>query len=515
MRLSRFVSTIALVAAASAVLAAPAQAAPDDCAASNLSVDKDWSAYEGKNVALVIHGWRGTPMVEAADMLGGQLPASEWAVGTFSYENSNGDWPDADSDVVECLRATILQYAGATGRTGPSIYLVTHSMGGIVARVALNLASDRQFDDIVGGLVTIDTPHRGSPWGNTWAAKALPQTKTTAGSMPAHQCLALHHPGALPAGCELPPAISPGIPILQIAGDVTLTRTYFMIGRSEVDTLSDGIVWMESQAGYRNSVDEPLPVTGQATSSVVRCEYGWGAALAAAPNLIRGDPSLWWDGTIATAMQSGTAEATKYDAAVAVLGGASIAAPCGHGPMAKNPDAITRAASQLSEWARANADGWEITADGIGPLRVGETTWDEASALPGFEGHARDWAERSCVAGGWFGSGSAHDGLSLLAAGPEGSPGAIDVVSLSSYFRSSSSEPAATAGGIGLGSPESDIVRLYPSAPTVPNMLAPAIVDYRIENGSGRAMVFGVEAGVVTYIAVGNIPDVYAVEGCA
>ncbi|MDQ0728843.1 triacylglycerol lipase [Microbacterium sp. W4I20] len=514
MRLKRLAGAVVLLAVAAMLVAIPAQAKTLDCSA-NFSFDRDWSAYEGKNVALVVHGWTGTPMRETASLLASELPASEWVVDTFSYENANGDWPGEDSQVAECLRATLLQYAGATERTGPSIYLVTHSMGGIVARVALNRGKDPQLDDLVGGVITIDTPHRGSPWGGSDVATLAQFIKANSAGdgLPADLCLALHHPGPYPPACDSPPAVSTEIPILQVAGSATLVRTFFHIKVEKYDLNSDGVVWMDSQAGYRNSVDSPQPPAEQASSSVVRCEVLWKDTLG---NGVGGELAGFSPSAL-EAMRLGTADIVKHPLALQTLYGVMMEAPCGHTKMTTNLEAITRVSAQLMEWAKSNVDGWRISADGIGALEVGKTTWDEVSALPGFEGDASYWGEVGCVTGGWFGVGVSQDGLGVLVAGPEASPGAIDVVSLGSYFRTGKAAdiPVSTSEGIQLGTSEADVIRLHPEAKAVTHPLSEAITDYQVEDGNGRAIVFGVENAVVTYITVGNVPEVYAIEGCA
>ena len=161
---------------------------------------------------------------------------------------------------------------------------------------------------------------------------------------------------------------------------------------------------------------------------------------------------------------------------------------------------------------------WAISADGIGPFEVGETTWDDAEALPGFDGDASYFGFfGGCISGGWFGVGTIYDGVSVLVAGPEATPGTLDVVSLGAYFRTSlaASVPASTADGIQLGTSQDDVEKLYPNIVPQPHQLNDQLLEYRVENGTGRAMVFRVEDSVVSYISVGNIPQVYAVEGCA
>lgn len=160
---------------------------------------------------------------------------------------------------------------------------------------------------------------------------------------------------------------------------------------------------------------------------------------------------------------------------------------------------------------------WTISPDGIGPFRVGKTTWDDVESLPKFEGDASNWSDIQCTAGGWYNTETIYDGVSVLVSGTEDAPGALDVVVLSGASRSYVAEtvPAKTSEGLALDSTVEDVKRLYPSATARPNALSDSITEYRVQNSSGRAMVIGVESKHVSYIAVGSVPEVDYPEGCA
>lgn len=169
-----------------------------------------------KRVVLVAHGWIGSELGDTRKTLDDQLDDS-WAVGTFSYPESNALWP-AKSGAADCLRQAINGAHTKTGSDDANVYLVTHSLGGILARFAINLLADPDVADSVAGLVTLDTPHKGSPLGATMASRFL-QGKEGDGS----RCLALHHPGSLPTGCDYPPYLPPEIPVTQVVGNATIT----------------------------------------------------------------------------------------------------------------------------------------------------------------------------------------------------------------------------------------------------------------------------------------------------
>ena len=384
--LSVLALTASLLGGTSAT-AAPAPQWDDTCA--QFTVDFPAEAFEGKRVVLVLHGWTGKSQDDTVSLLREELPEEDWAVAPFAFASSNADWPAPDSLAVRCLRNVISQYGGATGLAGPAVYLVGHSMGGILSRVALTRDLDDNVDGektldyspLVGGIITVDTPHKGSPWGSSVPANFAQWWNKggRVGGASAAKCLALHHPGTLPSDCYSPPAVSPSVPVYQVAGVVTLTRDLLMIAREEVDTNSDGIVWLESQVGYATSMDAPPPDTSHQSSSVVRCDFESAAALgfqttSAVGGAIpvvgdiweAGENIKWMDGTVATAMQSGTPSFLRHPAAIAVLTGAG-SAPCGHMKIMTNPEAIDIVAGKLLEWAD-DPSGTGFTGTWTGPI---------------------------------------------------------------------------------------------------------------------------------------------------
>ncbi|MBB6390204.1 esterase/lipase family protein [Microbacterium thalassium] len=327
----------------------------------------------GKNVAVLVHGWLGTEMTDAEPILQSAL-GSDWRVVTFDYKALNTLWPSS-STVIDCLRLYARNAQTLTGKTVPSIYFAGHSMGGLMARFSFEPNSEDA--DVVGGVVTIDTPHAGSPWGASMLGQFYQASQNWTGGGDAAKCLALHHPGALPSGCGYPPALADNVPIAQVAGNATLTRTYFMTGRQEVDIMSDGIVWLDSQVGYARSLDT-APTNAVEGSYVVRCDYGWGPAVATASTLFSGIGSAstasyrWWTGETFNLIQSGSPTITADKNAIAVLAALGSQASCGHTKIKTNPEALSAVAGYLKDWAAA-ANRWVITGDGIGPVQRNST----------------------------------------------------------------------------------------------------------------------------------------------
>jgi len=67
------------------------------------------------------------------------------------------------------LKETILQSFKTSGQSRPKVLLIAHSMGGLDARYMISRLG---MADHVAGLLTITTPHRGSPYAD-WCIKNL------------------------------------------------------------------------------------------------------------------------------------------------------------------------------------------------------------------------------------------------------------------------------------------------------------------------------------------------------
>lgn len=481
----------ALLAASFLVTAAPAQAAT---CTPNLRGDP-----AGKKVVLAIHGWIGSELAQTAEMLDGQLDDS-WTVGTFSYPELNSQWP-AKSGAAECLRQAIHEAHDKTGSDSANVYLVTHSMGGILARFGINLLADPGIADLVGGLVTLDTPHKGSPLGATVVARLL-QGKDGDGAT----CLALHHPRDLPAGCDYPPYIPPEIPITQVVGDVTIKRTFFSFGFGNLDTNTDGVVWKDSQSGYTSSSAGPTP-TNTVRTTIVACETGlgtlaaqWGGALVN-PNLL----SVFGI-TGSKQLAAGDPLINTNTTALAIIGQISKYSACGHSLMVVNPDAISKIAYALNqmparEAAAAPSGGWVIDGTGVGPVKLGGNL-DDVRNDPALKVTAMEPYCGRLEADGWS--------LTLI---PTENGGEIvsGVVMHKGQDTPSDAQPK-TEAGIGLGSSEDDLLSAYPEAvPVAEGRTTHAETseysDYRVDF-DGTPIAFGTEDGVVDFIGVTfvNVP---------
>lgn len=251
----------------------------------------DSSSTDGLTKAhpvILVHGWTGAPMEDTMKPLYDRLGRDDWQVLLFDYSKYSTMWA-AEPAISALLANYILLVSQKQKDAGGDglVYIVAHSMGGLAAR----FASVRPgVASVIGGFVTVGTPHQGSPWGNAnegaWGQAlelskqmvALPQF----GSL-ARVCLAVHKPGqGLPAGCKPPPYFPSGVALEQIAGSVVVERRYFGLHAYDITIGGDGVVPTWSAIGYIGSglgskpkgsfspfqVDCRLPDTAIVTSPV-------------------------------------------------------------------------------------------------------------------------------------------------------------------------------------------------------------------------------------------------------
>jgi triacylglycerol esterase/lipase EstA (alpha/beta hydrolase family) len=156
-----------LTALPSSLVAAPAEAAERGCQdpASHAT-----AVPAGTTPVILVHGWTGQPaeMRSLGNTLKQRL-GSRISVQYFDYSRDSARWA-AQPAVASCLAHFVHD---ATDAHGTRAVLVSHSMGGLAIRFA---TSDRYTDRPIGRaqiarVITIDTPHRGSPFGGTRGAE--------------------------------------------------------------------------------------------------------------------------------------------------------------------------------------------------------------------------------------------------------------------------------------------------------------------------------------------------------
>lgn len=220
---------------------------------------------------VLVHGWNS----DSAGMANNVAPAldqrlhSGFRFYAFNYGKDADAWA-ASAEVAGCLADYIGRIAAAHSAAGGDgkVLVVGHSMGGLAARFAAG-PTYAQYGAAahLGGLITMDTPHLGSPWGGTdltrLVAQVLASAKDVFGDMSALPppgtdaafCLksfTLEQP--LPKACASAPPLPKGVLLTELAGRLTVHRTMFGFSLYDIDLGGDGIVDIGSEEGYTASI---------------------------------------------------------------------------------------------------------------------------------------------------------------------------------------------------------------------------------------------------------------------
>lgn len=306
---------------------------------------------------IIVHGWTGEPLKDTKTLLETKFNSGGWQFFAFDYSKFNTSWA-ADAHIWQHLVEYITDISEkqkAAGGDG-QVYLVTHSMGGLATRFAsvrTGMASR------IGGVVTVGTPHQGSPWGNaaegTWARfveyKAGKFTDPGWGSL-ARVCLAPHKGGQeLPAGCASPPYFPSGIPVEQIAGNVVVERRYFGLHAYDVNVGGDGVVPTSSANGYIGSAAGPKP-RGSFSPTQVDCRIPENALVSAGTSPIA---VPWQYFTDINLLDQLTDARVGPAVAVLVVRIQLAGDTCSHMTMMTNAEMVSKIAESLSSLAARQA----------------------------------------------------------------------------------------------------------------------------------------------------------------
>lgn len=316
----------------------------------------------GERPVVLVHGWtdnsgRMQPVKTGLE----SLSPGKYTFRSFDYRNVNTEWA-AHPAIASCLAHYVHAVSKAYSDVGGDgrVLVVTHSMGGLAIRYATSpeFTDDPLTAAQLAGVVTIDAPHMGSPFGGKIGATAkqwleywynhelLPE-RTTDGAL----CLALHGRDShgrytpLPSGCATPPYLPSGVPIAAIAGDNTIRRTLFGVNLYDIDLQSDGVVGVDSSHGYLSSGPDGVQVHGHvvlpsAATCVKTSEQTMQLLVNESPDLlgavVRALANLSSDSSILDQLNSGQIGIhLQYMLLVAAQ-----FYPCGHADITKNLEAI-------------------------------------------------------------------------------------------------------------------------------------------------------------------------------
>jgi len=314
---------------------------------------------------VLVHGWDGSAskMMPIASALE-SLPVTPYL---FDYQAHNTTWP-AKPVIASCLATYIDAVSAGYKRAGGDgkIIIVAHSMGGLATLFSSNAEYAATPDgQVLGGVVTVDTPYLGSPFGNQAVSRGFEALPLVGGAHPtslffapagsdASVCLASHAPpsNVLPNGCALAPYLPPGVPLTELAGDMTVKRTLFGIPLYSVDLGTDGPVPVASAQGYvASGANGRDPNRREITPVTIPCtvDFDQIASIAAAQGFIQGggkglfagltdllSPGIFADSNALGQLQSGRL-GRELDA---FLAAAYLGAPCSHGGMLTDPASL-------------------------------------------------------------------------------------------------------------------------------------------------------------------------------
>jgi len=195
----------------------------------------------------------------------------------FDYSANSGRWA-AIPAIAACLAAYVNAVSAAYSNAGGDgkVLAVGHSMGGLAIRFSASSQYAAHPDGAsLGGVVTLDTPHLGSPWGDTPQAQLLQDAiqfenhNYFEGMFPlpaggdGQVCLATHAGSAgMPPGCATPSWLPAGVPVAEIAGDITVHRDVLGFNVATSNTNGDAVVGTPSSLGYAPDSGPGAPPTG-------------------------------------------------------------------------------------------------------------------------------------------------------------------------------------------------------------------------------------------------------------
>ena len=320
---------------------------------------------------VLVHGWtsKSDSMGQVETALEKRIPDT-FEYRYFDYRANGSDWA-AQPAISACLADYINEVSDHYRRAGGDgkVFVVTHSMGGLAIRFATDPATVAHPIPAaaLGGIVTIETPHLGSVFGNTWQAQLVQWGKEHIGaqlapdhSSDAAKCLAIHsRTRPMPQGCATPPFLPAGVPLAQVSATNIIRRTLFGLTLYDIPLGSDGIVSVDSATGYilsgppgakapKSEYELPSPVSCTITSDETLALLRAAAKGKSLPGAIisaevKALGLLWKDSSILDHIMDGT---LNPDLEV-LLGVALFFYPCGHSAVLHNPDTLDATAQAL------------------------------------------------------------------------------------------------------------------------------------------------------------------------
>lgn len=358
--MKRFLTMLALLIGVS-IVGSPAAAAAPSCSTASSPVPAAQSSTA--RPVVFVHGWTSSSATfhDTGQFLAEQL-GNRIQPYYFDYAEQSTTWA-GDDRVAGCLATYLTAVSNAYGGDS-KVIVVAHSMGGLATLYA---AGRNGVSNRIGGVVTFDTPYLGSPFGNRtaagllqgaaqrWKGRLVPPPGSDA-----QVCLGPHSDGApLPSGCtsSLPSYLPAAVPVAQIAGRVTVRRTFIGIHLYDIDLGGDGIVPLGSSWGYLQMKPKSAWPKGAhntlLTDSCTMTSDNVQTAIATfrltksdAAAVISAIGQFYEDNKALDDLLSGNA---TYAGAV-YMAVAQSAAPCSHVGVVNDPNARNQALSAIKDY---------------------------------------------------------------------------------------------------------------------------------------------------------------------
>lgn len=366
-----------IIALATFFVAAPAQTAPAQRSCPKQTGDS--ASQVGAVPVVYVHGWTGN----GADAEANTLPLLQKALGNgyqafaFDYSWANTTW-GAEEKISGCLAQFIehLSDANKAAQGAGQVAIVAHSMGGLVSRAATTYLSQDGRSEALAGIVTLGTPHQGTPFAGNLATfqenmtRAIPKWKdgtppkwnkvaTPPNDSPASKCLAFPHPSP----CAPVPYLQPGQKIASVAGQVNVTVTFFGLKLHDAAVIDagDSIVPTASALGYPGSFTGASPRGSYLGESKVVCQRTTSQLNALSLQL--GFFDIANVNSYLDEVASGRAGIAMSSWAYAL---SFIGSPCNHGALPTSTEALADAADYIREM-HVGEFGLEQTFAGLTP----------------------------------------------------------------------------------------------------------------------------------------------------
>jgi pimeloyl-ACP methyl ester carboxylesterase len=409
----RRLATVAAVLFAAQLVSAPVTSAAEGASCPAGAATASTPVTEGQSATrrpvVFVHGWTGNPMTDAAAKLRQEL-GDRISTFTFDYSRWALYWA-SDDHIAPCLADYIngISEAHKKVRGDGKVVVIAHSMGGLALRYAMdgNVVKTPVTAATVSDIITLGTPHLGSPWGGPGVAEWWSEVLTHFGrerppsNANGGRCLARHDKGApLAPDCgPLPPYLPAGVTLTQLAGDITVDRTLFGFTVYSLPLYTDGVVPVPSAHGYVTSGNGGFgpPDMAKAYSRTDTCHVDSGKANRAAEQLSFA-PRMLFDYLTLKDLQRGE----QTPRVLAASAGAMLAAPCGHPNLPTDQSAVNQVTEVLKAMPPAKpiqppADPHTIRFDGIGEYSLRLTAADLLDRGYTNEGNLYSGADAECV----------------------------------------------------------------------------------------------------------------------